>query len=233
MTSTSPLPLNGRTASAWCNSARKRMLDVIVSGIALIASAPILFVIAVAIRSTSPGPVLFRQWRLGLNGKPFQLMKFRTMRIENSGPGVTRSGDSRVTRLGKWLRQWKLDELPQLINVFRGDMSIVGPRPDLEQFWQQVTDVERQALAAKPGLTGAATLAFRNEEELLAEVPESELPQYYVRDLLPRKARLDCEYATQATFWSDCRISMKTVLCIFSTDSKSPNLRDVHEQVPR
>jgi lipopolysaccharide/colanic/teichoic acid biosynthesis glycosyltransferase len=127
------------------------------------------------------------------------------------GPGVTRRGDLRVTRLGKWLRRWKLDELPQFINVLRGEMSIVGPRPDLEDFWRQATEVERHVLAVKPGLTGAATLAFRNEEELLAHVPESDLVGFYVRDLLPRKARLDCEYAAQADFLSDCRVVLNTI----------------------
>lgn len=196
-------------------------------------SAPILFIVALIIRGTSPGPVFFRQPRLGLNGRPFQLIKFRTMRLENSGPGITRGGDSRVTRLGKWLRRWKLDELPQLINVFRGDMSIVGPRPDLEQFWQQATEAERRALAAKPGLTGAATLAFRNEEEMLAQISESELLHYYVFELLPRKARLDCEYAAHATFWSDCKISVRTLFRIFSDHPEFPTLRDILEHVPR
>jgi len=194
------------------------MLDIILVTPALVITAPLMLLIALGIRGSSPGPVLFRQWRWGLNERQFQLLKFRTMEDmgAESGPGVTRSGDRRVTRLGKWLRRWKLDELPQLINVLRGEMSIVGPRPDLEQFWRQATEVERQVLAVKPGLTGAATLAFSNEEELLAKVPESELVEFYVRDLLPRKARLDCEYASQANFLSDCRVLLKTVAAIFS-----------------
>lgn len=177
-----------------------------------------MLLIALAIKATSPGPVLFLQRRCGLNGNGFELLKFRTMenRPAESGPSVTRRGDPRVTSLGRWLRRWKLDELPQLINVLRGEMSIVGPRPDLEQFWRQATEVERQALAIKPGLTSAATVVFRNEEELLADVPESELARFYVRDLLPRKARLDCEYAAQADFLSDCRILFKTVTAIFT-----------------
>jgi lipopolysaccharide/colanic/teichoic acid biosynthesis glycosyltransferase len=200
-------------ASAWCNSKSKRLLDIILITLALIVTAPLMLLIALGIRGTSPGPVLFRQWRWGLNERQFQLLKFRTMenlRAE-AGPAVTRSGDPRVTRLGKWLRRWKLDELPQFINVLRGEMSIVGPRPDLEQFWRQATEVERQVLVVKPGLTGAATLAFSNEEEVLAHVRESELVGFYVRDLLPRKARLDCEYAAQANFLSDCRVLLKTV----------------------
>ncbi len=193
------------------------MLDIILATLALLVTAPLMLLIALGIRASSLGPVLFRQWRWGLNERRFQLLKFRTMenRRAGSGPGVTRRGDLRVTRLGKWLRGWKLDELPQLINVLRGEMSIVGPRPDLEQFWRQATEVERQVLAVKPGLTGAATLAFTNEEELLGYVPESELVGFYVRYLLPRKARLDSEYAAQAGFLSDCRVLLKTVAGIF------------------
>jgi lipopolysaccharide/colanic/teichoic acid biosynthesis glycosyltransferase len=206
-----------QTASPWCNSGGKRMMDVVLVIPSLVLTAPLMLLIAFGIRSTSRGPVLFRQWRCGLNEGQFQLLKFRTMEYTSAGlgPGVTRRGDRRVTRMGKWLRKWKLDELPQFINVLRGEMSIVGPRPDLEEFWRQATEVERHVLSVKPGLTGAATLAFRDEEEFLANVPESELVGFYVRDLLPRKARLDCEYAAQADFLSDCRILLNTIARIF------------------
>jgi lipopolysaccharide/colanic/teichoic acid biosynthesis glycosyltransferase len=202
-----------QTASPWCNSRGKRMMDIILVIPSLVLTAPLMVLIALGIRSTSRGPVLFRQLRCGLNDGQFQMLKFRTMEYRSAefGPGVTRRGDLRVTRLGKWLRKWKLDELPQFINVLRGEMSIVGPRPDLEDFWRQATEVERHVLAVKPGLTGAATLAFRNEEEVLAHVPESDLVGFYVRDLLPRKARLDCEYAAQADFLSDCRVVLNTI----------------------
>lgn len=200
------------------------MLDIMLAALALLVTAPLMFLIALGIRASSHGPVLFRQWRWGSNQHRFQLLKFRTMdnTLAEPDPGVTRIGDIRVTRLGKWLRSWKLDELPQLINVLRGEMSIVGPRPDLEQFWRQATETERQILAVKPGLTGAATLAFTNEEELLADVPEQELAPFYVHHLLPHKARFDCEYAAHATFWSDCGILMKTIFSIFS---KNPFLQ--------
>jgi lipopolysaccharide/colanic/teichoic acid biosynthesis glycosyltransferase len=194
------------------------MLDIIVAGLALLVTGPLMLLIALAIRGSSHGPALFRQWRWGLNQRRFQLLKFRTMDNARAepGPGVTRSGDLRVTRLGKWLRRWKLDELPQLINVLRGEMSIVGPRPDLEQFWRQATDIQRQVLAVKPGLTGAATLAFTNEEELLGHIPEDEVVGFYVRHLLPRKASLDTQYAAQASFLSDCHVVLKTVANAFS-----------------
>lgn len=203
--------------SLWCSSKAKRVLDIVLSSVVLVTAAPLMLLIALAIRATSPGPVLFRQWRSGLNERQFQLLKFRTMenRFECSGPAVTRRGDIRITPLGKWLRRWKLDELPQLVNVLRGEMSIVGPRPDLDQFWRQANELERQILALKPGLTGAATLAFADEEELLAQVPESELLGFYIRDVLSRKARLDCEYAAQANFWTDCGLVIKTIAAIF------------------
>jgi lipopolysaccharide/colanic/teichoic acid biosynthesis glycosyltransferase len=222
-------------SSAWCNSQRKRVLDITFAGLALVAAAPLMLLTAIAIRATSRGPVLFRQWRSGLNGHPFQLLKFRTMRMMagESGPGITRAGDARITRVGQWLRKWKLDELPQLINVLRGEMSMVGPRPDLERYWRQTSDLEREVLSTKPGMTGAASLVFRNEEELLAVVPESELAFFYVHRLLPRKARLDREYAAQSTFWSDCSILMKTIFRIFSNHSFSQEIEEIHEQVPR
>jgi lipopolysaccharide/colanic/teichoic acid biosynthesis glycosyltransferase len=222
-------------SSAWCNSQGKRVLDIAFASLALVVTAPLMLLTAVTIRASSRGPVLFQQWRSGLNGHPFQLLKFRTMRImaAESGPGITRAGDVRITRVGQWLRKWKLDELPQLINVLRGDMSMVGPRPDLEQYWRQTSDLEREVLSTKPGMTGAASLVFRNEEELLASVPESELAFFYVHRLLPRKARLDREYAAQSTFWSDCSILMKTIFRIFSNHSFSQEIEEIHEQVPR
>lgn len=203
---------------------QKRIFDIVVATAALLVTAPLMLFIALAVRRTSSGPVLYRQCRWGLNARPFELLKFRTMRhvaTTESAPGLTRSGDGRITPLGKWLRKWKLDELPQLINVLRGEMSIVGPRPDLEQFWRQVTEAELQTLAVKPGLTGAATLAFTNEEELLARVPETELLEFYVRDLLPHKARLDCQYASQATFVTDCRVLFQTIAGICSSKRRS------------
>lgn len=208
------------------------MLDLILASLALAVTAPLMLLIAIAIRTTSGSPILFRQLRLGLNGRPFQLLKFRTMNTA-AGPGVTRSGDARITRVGRWLRKWKLDELPQFINVFLGEMSMVGPRPDLEQYWRQSSDAERRTLAARPGITGAASLVFRNEEDLLAEVPEHELTTFYVSRLLPQKARLDCEYAAQATFRTDCGIVMKTLFLIFANDPASPEYKETREQLLR
>ena len=129
-----------------------------------------------------------------------------------------------MTTVGKRLRAWKLDELPQFINVLKGDMSIVGPRPDLEEFWLRLED--RTGLAIKPGVTGAASLIFINEEELLSRAPQSELSDHYVRDILPRKIRLDLDYAARASLWSDCAIVANTALGMFRSRHEAIQLVD-------
>jgi lipopolysaccharide/colanic/teichoic acid biosynthesis glycosyltransferase len=198
--------------SRWCRSGSKRAMDILVSSAALLLFSPLLFAIALGIRVMSGNPVIFRQWRAGRYGREFQLLKFRTMAFENvDGPALTRPGDPRVTSVGKWLRHWKLDELPQLVNVLRGEMSLVGPRPDLSEFWERVPMNAREALKLVPGLTGAASLTFRNEESLLSQVAPEKLALFYVEKLLPRKAQLDLEYASRSTFESDCRILVHTI----------------------
>ena len=131
------------------------------------------------------------------------------------GVGVTRIGDSRITRTGRWLRKWKLDELPQLLNVIRGEMTLVGPRPDLEEFWLLASMRDQAVLALTPGITGAASLAFCDEERLLAVVEPNQLIVFYVQEVLPKKARLDLEYARRATFLSDCGILLRTLIYPF------------------
>jgi lipopolysaccharide/colanic/teichoic acid biosynthesis glycosyltransferase len=151
-----------------------------------------------------------------------------------NGPGLTRDGDARITRIGRWLRKWKLDELPQLFNVLKGEMSLVGPRPDLEEFWSRASLEDRRILELTPGVTGAASLAFSDEERLLAQVPAEQLTSYYLQDLLPRKARLDREYAARATFRSDCGILLRTVflpLIRRQRERKEVTEREIHEQV--
>jgi len=130
------------------------------------------------------------------------------------GLQLTRKGDGRVTKAGRLLRKWKIDELPQLINVIRGDMSVVGPRPDSAEFLNTLPVNLRCVLTIKPGITSVATLRLRNEEELLGRVPESELTSYYVKALLPKKVRLDLEYARHATFFSDLNLLLNTVFAI-------------------
>jgi lipopolysaccharide/colanic/teichoic acid biosynthesis glycosyltransferase len=132
----------------------------------------------------------------------------------NPGAFLTRSGDSRVTPVGRWLRQWKLDELPQFFNVVMGDMSLVGQRPDMSKYMQTLTGQDRNIRYFRPGITGLASLRFRNEEQELAKVPPQEMEQFYISNLLPQKIRIDLEYAERATFLSDCAILLRTAFLV-------------------
>jgi lipopolysaccharide/colanic/teichoic acid biosynthesis glycosyltransferase len=199
--------------SAWNFSWGKRIFDAVFSGAGLTFVAPLMGMIAVAIKLTTPGPILFRQQRVGIDGKLFEILKFRTMihRPQNTGPGVTRQGDSRVTALGRVMRRLKLDEFPQLVNVLRGDMSLVGPRPDLPEFCKTVRGEQQLVFTLRPGLTGWATLHFRDEEKLLANVPEEQTVIYYVDHILLQKTQLDLDYAKRATLLGDLKIIWRTL----------------------
>jgi lipopolysaccharide/colanic/teichoic acid biosynthesis glycosyltransferase len=199
--------------SAWNFSPGKRFFDAVSAGAGLVLVSPLMAVIAIAVRLTSSGPALFRQRRVGKEGKLFEILKFRTMvhRPQGTGPRVTRKGDSRVTALGRLLRRARLDELPQLFNVLRGDMSLVGPRPDLPEFCQAVRIEQQRVFTLRPGLTGWATLHFRDEEKLLAEVPEEQTASYYLDHILSQKTQLDLEYANRASFVGDIKIIMRTL----------------------
>lgn len=207
--------------SPWTVSAGKRAFDLACAVPLALVTLPLMACIAVAIRLSSPGPVLFRQRRCGREGHKFELLKFRTMhhRRKQMGPGVTRAGDTRVTRIGRLLREWKLDELPQFFNVLSGDMSMVGPRPDLAEYLAHLPPQLRGLLHLRPGITGWATLWYRNEEQTLANVPAGRLNDFYVRALLPRKARLDWAYAQRATLWTDVSVLARTVLAIVKNPS--------------
>ena len=161
--------------SAWCTSAGKRTFDLVISSLLVLLLSPVLLAVSVIVAVTSRGPVLFRQLRAGRNGTEFTPLKFRTMHhnLEQSGPNLTCKGDKRITAVGRFLRKSKLDELPQLFNVMRGDMSLVGPRPDLPEFMARVTADSQQILPLRPGITGASSLIYVNEEEVLARVPSA------------------------------------------------------------
>jgi lipopolysaccharide/colanic/teichoic acid biosynthesis glycosyltransferase len=165
----------------------------------LIAISPLVAVIAAAIRLEDGGPVLFRQTRAGIAGRPFTLLKFRSMRTGSSGPRITGGGDRRVTRLGRLLRAYKLDELPQLWNIVRGDMSFIGPRPEVFEFVDLRDPRWRTVLSVKPGVTDLATLLYRNEEQLLAG---SRSPEKEYRDL---------EYLRKRSLQADLRLLFWTV----------------------
>lgn len=203
-------------ASPWCLSRWKRWMDITSSSLMLLWLSPLFFIIAVAIVITSGAPIFFRQWRVGQHGRKFQVQKFRTMRAAAEGCiGLTQDGDARITCIGHWLRRWKLDELPQLYNVLKGDMTLVGPRPDLEEFWWRATAADRRILQVKPGMTGAASVVFHDEEWLLAKVSPERLTSFYIGQVLPQKTKLDSEYVAQATFRSDCGILLQTLFVPF------------------
>ena len=204
--------------SSWNFCTAKRVLDVVFSVLLLLATSPLWLAAAAAIKLTSPGPVFFRQARSGQNGKEFRLLKFRSMVWEGGvgGPGLTQAGDRRVTRVGRLLRQWKLDELPQLLNVLRGEMSLVGPRPDLPRYMATLPPSHAAVLSLRPGVTGAASLTFRDEESVLGRVPANDLQRFYTAELLPQKAGMDLEYARRASFLSDLGIIFRTAFRVLN-----------------
>ena len=203
--------------SPWCFSRFKRAMDFVCVLILVPFVLPVMAIIALAIQATSRGPVLFRQRRLGRDGTKFELLKFRTMyhARATAGSGLTQRGDRRITPIGRLLRRCKLDELPQLFNVLRGEMSLVGPRPDLPEYFESLDAKQRRVLSLTPGITGAASLKFRNEEALLAQVDQERLENFYVETLLPQKIALDLEYARTATAVTDTAMVLRTAAAIF------------------
>lgn len=196
--------------------AAKRALDIAASAIGLAATAPLLGAIAVVVRRTSPGPALFRQTRVGRDGKPFEMLKFRTMRVAapgDAGPQVTAGGDARITPVGRLLRKTKLDELPELLNVLRGDMSLVGPRPEVPKYVAYYTPEDKASVhSVRPGLTDPATVRFRSEEEILARAQDPE--RAYIEDVLPTKVRMYKDYLEGASLLGDLRILADTLFVI-------------------
>ena len=194
----------------------KRLFDLAVAALGLLLLAPLLVLLALAVRVDSPGPVLFRQERVGRHGVAFRIHKFRTMRVDAgaSGPAVTVDRDPRVTRVGRWLRHYRLDELPQLVDVLRGRMSLVGPRPELPRFVAHYPAALRAAvLSVRPGITDPATLAHIDEAALLARSADPE--RDYIEKVLPPKLRLQAEYAARATLRSDLGVLLRTLRVVF------------------
>lgn len=189
----------------------KNIFDRLVSFIGLIFAMPILLVVAIVIRIKMPdGPVLFRQKRVGQYGRLFTMVKFRTMTMGHSGSSVSVAGEARITPVGAFLRKYKLDELPELWNVLKGDMSFVGPRPDVPGYADKLEGVDRDILLLKPGITGPATLKYRNEEELLAQQKD---PQKYNDEVIfPDKVRINLEYLKNHSLWGDIKLIIRTVL---------------------
>jgi len=185
-----------------------RPLEVVVALMLLVLFSPVLAAAAILIAIDSPGPVLFRQERVGRSMRPFHILKLRTM-TEAPGEPAFEPGPGRVTRAGKWLRRWKLDELPQLWNIVRGEMSFVGPRPELTRYVEMFRSDYEVLLRRRPGLTDPAAIAYRHEEELLANEPDPEAA--YVARILPDKLRLSMVYAERRSLVSDLAVLLRTV----------------------
>jgi len=194
----------------------KRLFDVVFSSTGLIVMMPVLLIVGLLVKSTSKGPVLFRQTRVGKGLIPFSMIKFRTMKEGGGGNLVTASGDERITGLGRFLRKTKLDEFPELFNVLRGDMSFVGPRPEVPGFVSMYKDEWKKVFEVKPGITDPATIKYRNEEKLLKTGKNVE--NYYYNEILPDKIRINIDYINDATILKDINILLKTMYAIVESD---------------
>lgn len=197
----------------------KWLFDRFVSLVGLIVLSPVLLVVAVLVAVKTPGgPVIFSQKRVGKDGKLFTIRKFRTMTANHGGSSVSVAGESRITSLGAKLRHYKLDELPELWNVLKGDMSFVGPRPDVPGYADQLKGEDREVLKLRPGITGPATLKYRDEEDLLARVVKEGIDgytdpvKYNDEVIFPDKVRLNRYYLNHYSFWSDIKMLFATVL---------------------
>lgn len=194
----------------------KRLFDIVASGLGLIVLCPLFLILAIWIKMDSKGPVFYRQVRVGRYNKDFRIFKFRSMRVgADKGSLVTIGGrDPRVTKSGYWIRKFKLDELPQLINVFIGNMSLVGPRPEVRHYVDYWTPEQMHVLDVRPGITDPASIKFRNENELMekAEAPE----KYYIEVIMQDKIKLYLEYVEKHNFFYDLGLIFKTFWVIVS-----------------
>lgn len=194
----------------------KRLFDVVASGVGLLLLSPLFLLVAIWIKLDSPGPVFYRQVRVGRYNRDFRIFKFRSMRVgSDKGSLVTIGGrDPRVTRSGYFIRKFKIDELPQLINVFVGDMSLVGPRPEVRHYVDYWTKEQLHVLDVRPGITDPASIKFRNENELLEKADDPE--KYYIEVIMQEKLRLYLEYVEKQSFWYDLKLIFQTILAILS-----------------
>jgi lipopolysaccharide/colanic/teichoic acid biosynthesis glycosyltransferase len=193
----------------------KRLFDLAVSVLGLLLLLPVFLIVAALIKTDSPGPVFFRQERIGRGGRAFRIHKFRTMQVNHGGPELTGAADSRITRVGDTLRRYRIDELPQLIDVVFGDMSLVGPRPEVRRYMDRYSEADRaKILSVRPGMTDWTSIRFRNESELLRGARDPEIA--YVTEIMPIKARMYREYVDHRTFWGDMAILVATFLAIVS-----------------
>ena len=193
----------------------KRLFDITASGLGLLVLSPLFLILAVWIKLDSPGPVFYRQVRVGRGNKDFRLFKFRSMRVGSDKKGLITVGghDPRVTRSGYFIRKYKLDEFPQLINVFIGDMSLVGPRPEVRKYVDLYTPEQLHVLDVRPGITDMASIRYRNENELLEQAADPE--QYYRDVVMQDKLRINLEYVADHSFFKDLKIIFMTFKAVW------------------
>jgi lipopolysaccharide/colanic/teichoic acid biosynthesis glycosyltransferase len=192
----------------------KRVFDAAVAAVGLIVLSPLFALLAIWIKLDSPGPVFYRGERVGKDGRLFHIFKFRSM-LEDAaqiGPGITAEGDLRVTKAGRFLRRAKLDEIPQLINVLRGEMSLVGPRPEDRRYVALYTPEQRRVLSVRPGITSPASVEYRDEEAMLSH---GHLNDLYTRVVMPQKLEMDLAYIDHMDFWSDLQVIAMTIRAVF------------------
>lgn len=194
----------------------KRLFDIIASAIGLIILSPLFFFLSIWIKLDSKGPVFYRQVRVGKGNRDFRIFKFRSMRVGSDKMGLITVGgrDPRVTRSGYFIRKYKLDEFPQLINVFIGDMSLVGPRPEVRKYVDLYTEEQMHVLDVRPGITSLASIRYRNENELLEKAEDPD--QYYINVIMQDKLKIDLEYVDKASFFYDIRLIFSTFWEIIS-----------------
>ena len=194
----------------------KRVMDIAISAAALCVLWPVFLLIALAIVIDDPGPVFYRQVRVGRGGRPFRIFKFRTMVVDadKKGLSITVGRDSRITRVGAFLRKTKLDELAQLLNVLCGQMSFVGPRPEVPRYVELYTPYQRQVLLVRPGMTDYASIAYRNENDLLAGADDPE--KMYIETIMPDKIELNMKYLREISPLADLRLILKTVIAVIT-----------------
>ena len=214
MNENQPLEIEALLKTRKTQLALKRAMDVLVSGGALLVIWPVLLLIALAIKIDDPGPVFYRQVRVGRGGKPFRIFKFRTMVVDadKKGLSITVGQDKRITRMGALLRKTKLDELAQLLNVFVGDMSFVGPRPEVQRYVDLYTPYQRQVLLVRPGITDYASIAYRNENDLLAGANDPE--RMYIEEIMPAKIELNMKYLREISPIADLRLIFGTIAAV-------------------
>ena len=200
-----------------------RAFDVVLAGMALLLTAPLLLASAVTVALTSPGGILFRKKRVGRNGQIFTLFKLRTMRRSDHGPQVTSGNDPRITSAGRFLRKTKLDELPTFWNVLKGDMAMVGPRPEVPRYVKLEDPMWQKVLAVRPGITDPVTVLMRREEDLLAQVG-GDTEEYYLRELQPQKMKGYLDYLQTRNWHTDLGVLCRTLIALIVPQGKARRL---------